>query len=212
MTTPRVNAAALVRKAFPFPNLFVAEKAVSLYTEIFYSTGLPLSPHFNPRRILCHINGLGVFLGSSTMFYALLQYRFQYLPRGVGRTTVRLSWNIHLNHSSQATLYPVHPNTGSFPSRSSLPDQKKFPTVKGLHGSWVRPHAIEDSPSTLTPSISPKLGVRSQHQKLHRYALNGFLAPSSNKDLLTRIPHHLFTYILYSFYSFFASARNKKPV
>ena len=122
------------------------------------------------------------------------------------------SWNIHLNHSSQATLYPVHPNTGSFPSRSSLPDQKKFPTVKGLHGSWVRPHAIEDSPSTLTPSISPKLGVRSQHQKLHRYALNGFLAPSSNKDLLTRIPHHLFTYILYSFYSFFASAHNKKPV
>ena len=110
---------------------------------------------------------------------------------------------LHLNHSSQATLYPVHPNTGSFPSRSSFLDQKEFPTVMGLHGSWVSPHAIEDSPSTLTSSISPKLGVRSQHQKLHRYALNGFLAPFSNKDLPTRIPHHLFS-ILYIFYSLIA--------
>lgn len=69
--------------------------------------------------------------------------------------------------------------------------KKSSPQSLGLHGSWVSLHAIEDSPSSLTPSISPKLGVRSQHQKLHRYALNGFLAPSSNRDLLTRIPHHL---------------------
>ena len=34
VTTQRVNAAALVRKAFPFSNLFVAEKAVSLYLKI----------------------------------------------------------------------------------------------------------------------------------------------------------------------------------
>ena len=52
------------------------------------------------------------------------------------------------------------------------------------------PYAITELPAFLTPSISPKLGVQSQHQKLHRYALYGFLGPSSKPAVPTRILHH----------------------
>ncbi len=34
-----------------------------------------------------------------------------------------------------------------------------------------RPHAIADRPATLTPTTSPRLGVESRHQELHRCAL-----------------------------------------
>ena len=53
-----------------------------------------------------------------------------------------------------------------------------------------RPHAIADRPSSLTPSTNPRLGVSSQHQELHRYALDGFLGPPSKLAVLTRILHH----------------------
>ena len=56
---------------------------------------------------------------------------------------------------------------------------------------WVDvPHAVAGRPSTLTPSISPRLGVVSQHQKLHRYALCGFLGPPSGSTVPTRILRH----------------------
>jgi len=41
-----------------------------------------------------------------------------------------------------------------------------------------RPHAIVDRPATLTPSISPRLGVESQHQELHRCALWRIFRPA----------------------------------
>ncbi|MBS4025375.1 MAG: hypothetical protein KGZ96_06835 [Clostridia bacterium] len=50
---------------------------------------------------------------------------------------------------------------------------------------------LQIAPSPLTPSTNPRLGVGSQHQELHRYALNGFLGPPSKIDVLTRILHHL---------------------
>ncbi|WP_156925021.1 hypothetical protein [Caldicoprobacter faecalis] len=53
-----------------------------------------------------------------------------------------------------------------------------------------RPHAFADRPPSLTPSTNPRLGVESQHQELHRCALDGFLGPSSKLAGLTRILHH----------------------
>lgn len=38
-------------------------------------------------------------------------------------------------------------------------------------------HAIEARPRALTSSIHPKLGVRSKHQRLHRYALLRIFRP-----------------------------------
>ena len=72
-----------------------------------------------------------------------------------------------------------YPNVGFTPSHSSCPT-KAFPTNLGLHERGViccMP--LQFAPSFLTPSTSPRLGVKSQHQELHRCALNGFLAPSS---------------------------------
>ena len=135
-----------------------------------------------------------------------MQYRFQYLTAML--VALRLGSDQTSTLTTQARLHCTQFTRIQVLSQAVVPSstKKSSPQSLGLHGSWVSPHAIEDSPSTLTPSISPKLGVRSQHQKLHRYALNGFLAPSSNKDLLTRIPHHLL-FILYRFYSLFARAK-----
>ncbi len=53
-----------------------------------------------------------------------------------------------------------------------------------------RLHAIVDRPSSLTPSTSPRLGVESQHQELHRYAGDGFLGPPLKSVAPTRILRH----------------------
>lgn len=39
-------------------------------------------------------------------------------------------------------------------------------------------HAIEKRPKALTPSTHPKLGVKSRHQRLHRYALRRIFRPA----------------------------------
>ena len=60
--------------------------------------------------------------------------------------------------------------------------------MRSLHG--YEGHArmpLRIAPIPLTPSDDPRLGVESRHQKLHRCALNGFLAPSSKLVGLTRI-------------------------
>ena len=68
---------------------------------------------------------------------------------------------------------------------------------------WVDvPHAVAGRPSTLTPSISPRLGVVSQHQKLHRYALCGFLGPPSGSTVPTRILRHRVYSIHETFFNF----------
>ena len=50
-------------------------------------------------------------------------------------------------------------------------------------------HAIGARPESLTPSIHPKLGVKSRHQGLHRCALHRIFRPYLENDLLTRILH-----------------------
>lgn len=51
-------------------------------------------------------------------------------------------------------------------------------------------HAIETRPKVLTPSTHPKLGVRSKHKGLHRYALRWIFRPILGKERLTRILRH----------------------
>ena len=51
-------------------------------------------------------------------------------------------------------------------------------------------HAIETRPKVLTPSTHPKLGVRSKHKGLHRYALRWIFRPILGRERLTRILRH----------------------
>lgn len=71
--------------------------------------------------------------------------------------------------------------------------------LRGYVGHARMPLRI--APIPLTPSNDPWLGVKSQNQKLHRCALNGFLAPFSKLIGLTRIlqpfARSLFSNILY---------------
>ena len=50
-------------------------------------------------------------------------------------------------------------------------------------------HAIGARPKSLTPSIHPKLGVKSRHQGLHRCALHRIFRPYLEEAVLTRILH-----------------------
>ena len=62
------------------------------------------------------------------------------------------------------------------------------------------PHAIGARPESLTPSIHPKLGVKSRHQGLHRCALHRIFRPYLEEAVLTRIlrrPQHISINILY---------------
>jgi hypothetical protein len=93
---------------------------------------------------------------------------------------------VHQPHSRQATLHTALTGTACRynPSRS-------FTHVLGPpRRQGQRLHAIVDRPSSLTPSTSPRLGVESQHQELHRYAGDGFLGPPLKSVTPTRILRH----------------------
>ena len=92
-------------------------------------------------------------------------------------------------NSRQATLYTA------FAASQVSPQVVSARYVAYLLGSprkqGLRPHAITDRPTTLTPSISSRLGVSSQHQKLHRCALQRIFRPAFETGVPTRILHHL---------------------
>ena len=62
-----------------------------------------------------------------------------------------------------------------------LPNKLEFSTSSHNTGSPRKPgrvrHAIGARPKSLTPSTHPKLGVKSRHQGLHRYALHRIFRP-----------------------------------
>ena len=76
-------------------------------------------------------------------------------------------------------------------SRLSVWDFSYNPPVWASTEAGSTPHAIADRPSSSSSSTNPRLGVGSQHQKLHRCALRQILGPPSDMALLTRILHHL---------------------
>ena len=64
-------------------------------------------------------------------------------------------------------------------------------------------HAIGARPESLTPSIHPKLGVKSRHQGLHRCALHRIFRPYLEEAVLTRILHrqNVYYHIIYEYTS-----------
>ena len=89
-------------------------------------------------------------------------------------------------HSRQATLHAAT-RFCALPCRFI----SWFVRDQGLHGRFLpsshntksprktgrMPHAIGARPESLTPSIHPKLGVKSRHQGLHRCALQRIFRP-----------------------------------
>ena len=62
-------------------------------------------------------------------------------------------------------------------------------------------HAIGARPGSLTPSIHPKLGVKSRHQGLHRCALHRIFRPYLEEAVLTRIlrRQNVYYHIIYEY-------------
>ena len=102
---------------------------------------------------------------------------------------------IHRPHSRQATLYTA--SKAASQVHTPWSGQNNAYPIGPPRKPGRIPHAIAGRPTTLTPSISPNLGKRSQHQRLHRCAIDGFLAPPSEHLLPTRILHHHITLSLF---------------
>jgi len=109
-------------------------------------------------------------------------------PRLSGRKTVG-GYVIHPAHARQATLHTafcrnnlrrtaiqVSSCTVSCPSIETA-DAIGSPRIQVSTARGSVLHAIEARPQALTSSIHPKLGVRSKHQRLHRYALLRIFRP-----------------------------------
>ena len=99
-------------------------------------------------------------------------------------------------HSRQATLHAAHDSVhrlaGSYliRTRRRLPQwssQVRRTSFKSPRKPGRMPHAIGARPESLTPSIHPKLGVKSRHQGLHRCALHRIFRPYLEEAVLTRI-------------------------
>lgn len=102
---------------------------------------------------------------------------------------------IHRPHSRQATLCTA--SKAASQVHTPWSGQNNAYPIGPPRKPGRIPHAIAGRPTTLTPSISPNLGKRSQHQRLHRCAIDGFLAPPSEHLLPTRILHHHITLSLF---------------
>ena len=98
------------------------------------------------------------------------------------RSTVPLSPHVH---SRQATLHTAHDSAhclaGSYLIRTRTDPSRGFCRRRTSFRSPRKPgrmrHAIGARPRSLTPSIHPKLGVKSRHQGLHRCALHRIFRP-----------------------------------
>ena len=79
-----------------------------------------------------------------------------------------------------AAQFPPHRNTGFILYRKASINRNDAIGAPRIQVSTARGsvlHAIEARPQALTSSIHPKLGVRSKHQRLHRYALLRIFRP-----------------------------------
>ena len=149
-------------------------------------TRLPLSPYCNPlsaqlRQPRCfppqNVPVLSLFCKHG------FQRRSQSLSGHNNKLHIPLSPHVH---SRQATLHAAHDSVhclaGSYPGpyAKRLPPSE-FSTSSHNTRSPRKPgrmlHAVGARPRSLTPSIHPKLGVKSRHQGLHRCALHRIFRP-----------------------------------
>ena len=89
-------------------------------------------------------------------------------------------------HSRQATLHAAHDSVHRLAGSYLIRTQRRLPywssrlcrtSFKSPRKSGRMLHAIGARPESLTPSIHPKLGVKSRHQGLHRCALHRIFRP-----------------------------------
>ena len=88
-------------------------------------------------------------------------------------------------HARQATLHTArdsaHRIAGSYQARTRVGLIKRILPPSHNTRSPRKPgrmlHAIGTRPESLTPSTHPKLGVKSRHHGLHRYALHRIFRP-----------------------------------
>ncbi len=175
---------------FPAGEPAVAAQAVSVSSPrssvARLNTRLPLSPYCNPpsaplrqSRRFPQQNDPTLILFCRYGFQK--QYRQRLWPK---HPAASIFFPRH-THSRQATLHTAHDSVhclaGSYlvrtrtgPCRGIYPSshKKRSPRKPGriLHAIGVRP-------GSLTPSTHPKLGVKSRHQGLHRYALQRIFRP-----------------------------------
>ena len=150
------------------------------------STRLPLSPYCNPLSAPS-IDSLGVFHPKA---YRLLASFARMISRS--NNAYRLATTLHVcplsqhTHSRQATLHVARDSAHHLAGSSQLVCEEasnilEFSTSSHNTGSPRKPgrilHAIGVRPESLTPSTHPKLGVKSRHQRLHRYALHRIFRP-----------------------------------
>ena len=150
------------------------------------NTRLPLSPYCNPLSApkgqpRCfppqNIPSLSLFCKDG------FQKRFGSC-RGHRQTAAGSSfptYSLKAGYTAHSTRFCA-PHCRFIPSSCAkrLP-QGEFSTSSHNTGSPRRPgrilHAIGVRPESLTPSTHPKLGVKSRHQGLHRYALHRIFRP-----------------------------------
>ena len=148
-------------------------------------TRLPLSPYCNP--LSAHLRQPRCFpLQNVPVLSLFCKYGFQERSQTepVHCTDLHILLSPHI-HSRQATLHAArdsaHRLAGSYQARTRLgPGNRDFPPSHNTR-SPRKPgrilHAIGVRPGSLTPSTHPKLGVKSKHQGLHRYALHRIFRP-----------------------------------
>ena len=134
----------------------------------------------------------GFPLQHNSDFYPLLPVGFQpVLTQIITRSAEQLLCSRYPPLPTQGRLHCTQLSPHSRFISHSMADRISSPLPTGSPRRMeLLLYAITELPALLTPSISPKLGVQSQHQKLHRYALYGFLGPSSKPAVPTRILHH----------------------
>ena len=164
---------------------------------------MPLSPHCNP--LSASLEQPRCFPQQATRFLASFAAMVSTVnSRGIpGRETVG-GYDIHHNHARQATLHTalcscappifLHRFRAGGRTRAAAPhriagfilhrrasinrvDVIGAPRIQVSTAGGSVLHAIEARPRALTSSIHPKLGVRSKHQRLHRYALLRIFRP-----------------------------------
>ena len=177
MVFPRQNL-PLPRRLFPFhPSAHVLP---------VMNTRLPLSPYCNPPPAQLRQSRRFPQQNDSVLIL-FCKYDFQKrLLHWPGHDQTGYDLLSQHTHSRQATLHAAHDSVhhlaGSYPVRT----RRGFPTGSSQASSHNtrsprKPgrmlHAIGARPESLTPSIHPKLGVKSRHQGLHRCALYRIFRP-----------------------------------
>ena len=149
-------------------------------------TRLPLSPYCNP--LPAQLRQPRCFPPQSVPILSLFckhgfQERYRHLSGHNKPPHGPLSPH---DHSRQATLHAAHDSVhrlaGSYPARTRrrLParsSQASSHNTRSPRKPGRMLHAIGARPESLTPSIHPKLGVKSRHQGLHRCALQRIFRP-----------------------------------